>query len=287
MKVLEAFRPSQAVKNTLSRAALEIRSLTGSSHYRRFVIVGTARTGSTLLINLLNSHSQVLAFGELFRSPTAIGWDVAPFTTYKSAKLIALYRSDPQRFLDKSVFRRWPQGYAAIGFKLFYYHARIAPFNAVWEYLAQNTDIYVLHIKRRNVLEQFVSLKLAHTTDVWSLTEPVMRQPEPLRLEIEDCRKHFELIRSVESDCDVFFARHQVKNIYYEDLTADRDAGIASVEKFLGLKDEKLSTELVRQRTLPLSKAIANYKELKQAFAKTEWADFFHQSVVLSGRPVE
>jgi LPS sulfotransferase NodH len=276
MKGLDAFRPSQAVKNTVARAALEIGSLTGSSHYRRFVIVGTARTGSTLLINLLNSHSQVLAFGELFRSPTAIGWDVAPFTTYKSAKLIALYRSDPQRFLDKSVFRRWPQGYAAIGFKLFYYHARNAPYNAIWEYLAQNTDIYILHIRRRNVLEQFVSLKLAHTTDLWSLTEPVMRQPEPLRLEIEDCRKHFQLIRSFEKDCDVFFARHQVKSIYYEDLTEDRDAEIAKVEKFLGLKDEKLSTELVRQRTLPLSQAIANYKELNQAFAQTEWADFFH-----------
>jgi LPS sulfotransferase NodH len=274
MKALDTIFPV-ATKNRLARTALNIRSLTGSSHYRRFVIVGTARTGSTLLINLLNAHSQVLAFGELFRSPEGIGWDVPPFLTYQSAKLLALYRADPQRFLHTSVFRRWPQSYAAVGFKLFYYHARNAPYSAIWEYLAQNPDIYILHIKRRNILEQYLSLKLARVTEVWSITEPAAREPKPICLNIEDCRKHFQWVCSLENDCETFFARHKVKDIYYEDLALDSDAEMASVEKFLGLNEEKLNTQMVRQRTLPLSRAIANYNELKHAFAETEWADFF------------
>ncbi|MGH6841760.1 MAG: Stf0 family sulfotransferase [Methylocella sp.] len=249
--------------------------MTGSTHYRRFVIVGTARTGSTLLVNLLNAHSQVLAFGELFRSPEGIGWDVRPFLNYESAKLLALYRADPQRFLHTSVFRRWPQSYAAVGFKLFYYHARDAPYSVIWEYLAQNLDTHILHIKRRNILEQYLSLKLAHDTEVWSITEPAEREPMPICLNIEDCRKHFQWVRSLENDCETFFARHKVKDIYYEDLALDSDAEMASVEKFLGLNKEKLNTRMVRQRTLPLSHAIANYHELMRAFAKTEWADFF------------
>lgn len=274
MRALGTFLPV-ATKNRLVRTALNIRSLTGSSHYRRFVIVGTARTGSTLLTNLLNAHSQVLVFGELFRSPEAIGWDVPPFLTYKSAKLLALYKVDPQKFLHTGVFRRWPQSYAAVGFKLFYYHARNAPYSAIWEYLDQNTDIYILHIKRRNILEQYLSLKLAHVTEVWSSTEPAKREPKPICLEVEDCRKHFQWVRSLENECETFFARHKVKNIYYEDLALDSGSEMVCVQKFLGLNDEKLNTRMVRQRTLPLSRAIANYAELKHAFAQTEWSGFF------------
>lgn len=229
MKALSAFGSSAVIQDALARAALDIRSIAGHDDYQKFVIVGIARTGSTLLVNLLNSHSQALAFGELFRSPETIGWDLAPFSTRGGARLLALYRSDPLAFLRKGVFRRWPRSIAAVGFKLFYYHAREYPYSAAWDYLGKNTDILVLHIKRKNILEQYLSLRLAHLTDVWSSTQASAAAPGPIALEAGACRAHFAQVRAFEAECDAFFARHHVKTVYYESLTGNRDAEMQEI----------------------------------------------------------
>jgi LPS sulfotransferase NodH len=267
---------SSAFRDVLARAMLEIRSfLSGSASYRRFVIVGIARTGSTLLIDLLNSHSQALAFGELFRSSDAIGWDVRPFTTLQNGRLLTLYQSDPLTFLQRNVFRSWPREIAAVGFKLFYYHARVHPYSAIWDYLSMETDVRILHIKRRNILEQFLSLQRAHLSNIWSSTQLSKEITPPLRLEAEACKMHFSRVRRFEAECDTFFARHLVKSVYYEDLIARRAAEMQDVFDFLGLRKEPVSAQIVRQRTEPLASVIANYGELKEFFVNTEWAEFF------------
>src|SRR6516225_7567922 len=164
MNVLIRLRPR---KEALARAVLDLRSIRGTTSYTKFVIVGIARTGSTMLISQLNNHSQALAFGEIFRSQDSIGWDVAPFRSYQSRKLLALYSSDPIGFLEKHVFRNWPRNHKAVGFKLFYYHARTSSQRSVWDYLVNRPEIHILHIKRRIVLGQYVSLQLAHMTNIW------------------------------------------------------------------------------------------------------------------------
>jgi LPS sulfotransferase NodH len=277
VNALAAIRPSRAHRDAIARAVLRLRSLNGSNDYRRFVVVGIARTGSTLLVNLLNAHSRVLAFGELFRSPDAIGWDTAPFNTSRSAKVLALYRADPAAFINECVFHRWPRRYGAVGFKLFYYHARQLPHSRVWDYLAANPDIRILHIKRKNILKQYYSLELAHKTNVWVSKAPTDEQP-PLRLEVDACRRHFAWVRNLEDECAAFFRAHQTRDIYYEDLSADIESEMKGVQDFLGLKHEQLSVKTVRQRRKPLSQAIINYAELKHAFEATPWAEFFEDT---------
>jgi LPS sulfotransferase NodH len=276
MNALALIRPSRASRDAIARAVLRLRSLSGSDNYRRFVVVGIARTGSTLLVNLLNDHSRVLAFGELFRSPETIGWDIAPFNTLRSAKLLALYSADPVVFIDECIFRRWPRGWGAVGFKLFYYHARQLPFSRVWEYLAANRDIRILHIKRRNILEQYYSLQQAHKTNVWASSKVAgANEQPPLRLEIDACRQHFTWVRCLEDDCTQFFKAHEMKEVYYEDLAANSGREMKGVQDFLGLDHERLSVKMARQRRRPLSDAIVNYAELKCAFEDTPWAGFF------------
>src|SRR5438045_1151908 len=108
MRSMSAAMSAPNFKDKVSRAVLAGKSLVGTNNYRKFLIVGAARTGSTLLVDLLNSHSQAIAFGELFRSVDSIGWDIPPFATCQNEALITLYKSDPRAFLQKSVFRRWP-----------------------------------------------------------------------------------------------------------------------------------------------------------------------------------
>jgi len=266
--------------DALARAMLQLRSLRGGRGYRKFVILGIARTGSTLLVELLNAHSQVQAFGELFRSMDAVGWDVPPFATHQSPKLLALYRSDPLAFLERCVFRRWPAAYEAVGFKLFYYHARQPPHAMVWDNLAADRSIRIIHVKRANVLSQYCSLQLAHKTDVWSSRRAPAGEPPPIRLEVDACREHFAAVRAWEAECALLFRSHSVFDLYYEDLVSDRDRQLQAIQTFLELRHEPVSSALVRQRRRPLSRDIANYDELKRAFAGTQWAGFFSETAV-------
>lgn len=262
-------------RDRFERAVLKLRSISGTSRYRKFVIVGTARTGSTLLINLLKSHNQVRVFGELFRSTETIGWDVKPFATFQPPDVVSLYRTDPVAFLEGHVFRRWPRTCKAVGFKLFYYHARTPEHSIVWDYLAADRDICVLHLRRRNLLAQYYSLRLAHQTNSWTKSAKPQGNPPPMNLDPQECRDHFGWVRALEEDCAAFFARHDVHDIWYEDLVADQAKTIAAVQERLGLAREFVKPTIARQRITPLRLAVANYDDLSTRLADTPWSVFF------------
>ena len=270
-----ALLPSPAVREAFARGALHARSALGGRSYRRFVVVSVARTGSTLLTNLLNAQGQVLAFGELFRGDGAIGWDRWPFYSHQNARLRRLHETQPIAFLATEVFRRWPRPIAAVGFKLFYYHARTGAQAQVWDYLRADPAIAIIHLKRRNILEQYVSLRVAHESNVWSTSSP--RPPaEPIRLDPDACLRHFEEVRAQETQCETFFGPGRMHSVDYEDLVADRAGTMARIAACLGVELGPLKAKIVRQRTQPLSAAIANYDELREAFAGSPWEAFFH-----------
>ena len=275
MKPLARCTGSPPIDEAIARLWLDARSLSGGRAYQRFLIVGVARTGSTLLLNLLNAHPRVLAFGELFHGDGAIGWDTPPFLTRQSARLRALLETEPLRFLETAVFRRWPAQVQAVGFKMFYYHARSGAPAAVWTHLRDMPDLAIIHIKRRNILEQHLSLKLAHATNVWSVTSPPAAPGEPIRLDPEECRRHFEKVRGQETDCDAFFAGRRVLTLDYEDLVADRTSAMERVAVHLGVPARGLEARVVRQRVQPLAQAIANYDELRASFTGSPWESFF------------
>ena len=275
MKRLRLSGLPQPAQDWLERAILDLRSIGGHRDYTKFVIVGIARTGSAVLLDLLNSNRQVLAFGELFRTPEAIGWDIRPFGGSYDRRFLPKYRTDPRAFIDDVVFGPRPPVVRAVGFKLFYYHAQEAPFSDVWTRIVGDRNMRIIHLMRRNILAQFASLKLAHQTQVWSATRKTAARTEPIRLTPEECRRHFEHVRHYERECDALFGDHQKLSIYYEDLVRTKEAEMMRVLDFLRVRAEPGSnTKLVRQRTVPLSKAIANFSELCAAFRNSEWEAF-------------
>jgi LPS sulfotransferase NodH len=263
--------------DTLERAVLKLRSIPGTSRYRKFVIVGTARTGSTLLINLLRNHGHVRVFGELFRSQDAIGWDVKPFATLQSSDVVSLYRADPVAFLENHVFCRWPRPCRAVGFKLFYYHARTPEHSVVWDYLEADPELRVIHLRRRNLLAQYYSLRLAHQTNSWTKSATPKGDPMPMTIDPQECRDHFGWVRALEEDCAASFAQHDVHDVWYEDLVGDQQRTMAGIQDFLGLARHAAKPTIARQRNTPLRVAIANYDDLSKALIRTPWSVFFDE----------
>lgn len=285
MKIFRRGPESAQWDDRFGRAMIDMRSLAGGRAYRRFVVVGIARTGSTLLLSLLNSHPNALAFGEIFRGDGRIGWDTPPFGSRQNAALAQRIETRPLDFIEEEIFRRWPRDIRAVGFKLFYYHARQGVQAAVWDYVRDDPEIAIIHIKRRNILEQLLSLKNAERTNMWSTSVSPSAEPEPIRLDPQACRVHFEEVRAYEDECDAFFEGRPVTAIDYEELVADRTAAMGGICAALDLPQGVMEPRIARQRTAPLSRSIANFEELRAAFSGSPWAHFFDEGgETLSGQ---
>jgi LPS sulfotransferase NodH len=247
--------------------------LLGHAGYTPFVILGRSRVGSNLLRGLLNGHPAVTAYGEIFRDTRSLDWDHTGY--FQSGVGAALLRRDPVGFIDRRVFGRYPRGIRAVGFKLFYYHARDGRDAGVWPYLVGRHGLRVLHLKRRNILQTHLSRKRAALTDRWVNTSGQPEAPIAVELDYEECRKDFEQTRAWEDECDRLFAGHERVDVAYESLAGDYQAEAARIQAFLGLPLHAVAPSTYQQARQPLHHTITNYADLKARFAGTPWEGFF------------
>jgi len=209
-----------------------------------------------MLISFLNSHPNIKAQGEIFSN---------------------LNGKNYKEILNK-VFSRQPYYIKAKGFKIFYYHPQDDNSCDIWNELANMVGLYVIHLKRRNILRTLISRKIAGMQDVWETTKTNTSNRVNEKVvkftvgELENC---FEQTRRWENDVDRMFSDHQVLNIYYEDLIKSPEIELKKIADLLDLRYKKLRTNLKKQNPEETSKLISNYEELKAAFEGTEWGSFF------------
>jgi hypothetical protein len=224
---------------------------------------------------LLSSHPAALTLGEVFRNEETIDFDHPDFPC--TPQVLQLYQSDPAKFLEAVVYRRAPVHVQAVGFKLFYYHARTQPYRALWETLEQQPEIHVLHIKRRNILHTHLSRENAEKSGSWVNTSGKNEKHHAVRLDYEECLLDFMRTREWENQADQFFDRHPILQVDYDDLASNTSQVIAQVQDFLGLEKAAVTPRTYKQSRRSLSEAILNYTELKNQFSGTPWAEFFNE----------
>jgi hypothetical protein len=269
-------RAARAVRRSivgLRHALSESSLIPGHTDYTRFVIVTSARTGSTLLTRSIGQNDKAIVYGEIMRRE-----DLFPPRFGQLSDSDHLFREDPARFLEKCVYHKYPTKIVAVGFKMFYVHApRDTQWGrAVWGYLAGRTDLRVIHLRRRNLLAALTSLKKAAETDQW-VNYSGAAQQNALPLDFEDTRASFEQSMAWEKEFAELFVGHPTFDLYYEDLTADFSAQMGGVQEFLGLPVRDLTPATSKRPSPPLSRQIANYDELKSQFTGTPWAVFFEE----------
>jgi LPS sulfotransferase NodH len=256
---------------------LEHRLLPGRQDYTRFIVLGRSRTGSNFLRGLLNSHPQVVVYGEIFQNKKEIGWALPGFSN--SARLMQEFHQEPVKFVEKRVYKKFPPNTRAVGFKIFYYHAQDEDWHPVWDYLKQQREVKVLHITRQNMLRTHLSRKLAMATDTWVDTSGQTSRPKSVRLDYAECLQDFEQTWNWQQEYPRFFSEHEFMEIVYEDLAADYRPVMKDVLTFLGVEAnlDLIKPETFKQAQTPLSTAIENYQELKEKFSDTQWAPFFEE----------
>jgi LPS sulfotransferase NodH len=248
----------------------------GHLDYERFIILGQARTGSTFLQSLLNSHSQIVAFGEIFRRFDAIFWDYSSYPRNVPRRQLCAFRDDPIGFLETHVYAKFPKGISAVGFKLFYAHARHTRQRPLWTYLRDRRDLKIIHIKRRNVLRTHLSLETAKMVGRWrDLSVEPAGDDISILLDYDECLRKFAETREQERAHDILFANHAKMDLFYEELSRDYTSEMRRVQQFLGVECQVVAPTTHKQARRPLSVAISNYDELAARFKDTPWEAFF------------
>ena len=254
--------------------AIDVGLEHGHRTYRRFVILGQGRTGTNFLRGLLNSHGAILAFGEVFRSDSEISWGIPLWHTSRGA--LSLAGTDANAFLDRHIFRAYPESIEAVGFKLFYNHAREASRRRVWDRIVDAHGPAVVHLTRRNLLKSLVSLRRAEMDGRWVATRPTTSRPmEKVRLTYEECVGYFEQSLRWQDEHESRLGGQPRLNVVYEDLVSRGPLEHVRILEFLGVPPRQLRPGTLQQSHGPLRDVLANFAELERRFSGSRWQPFF------------
>lgn len=243
----------------------------------KFIINCAARSGSTMLVNLLRSNPQVLCHGEVIGADR-IGHIAGTYGQARSQDsrvdetLAELRRADPVRFLYDVVFDA--QGRKVVGFK-FKTDEALDPRHAdIATLIREDRDIKVVHLRRRNVLDQYISHQVVlHQTGMTLLKEGEDR-PEVQPFEV-DVRSAVEYVLDVlrrEAESEHIYSGHRSFAVDYEDVSQDGHPSLEGLQAFLDVAPRDLTTPtrkiLQRNDTL-----VTNIDDLREALRLMGLAD--------------
>lgn len=266
-----------------------------SEHARssvKFAIVAHPRCGSNLLSSALREHPQIRMYGELFNDEAdertrafAAGVRNRPSEqVYYAAVRGASYTGGQcaGTFLLTRIFRdQSADRPAAIGFKIFHDQARATPLaRTAWTYLEKDTEVRIIHLVRRNLLQALLSLRTALTTDIWAVRvgEPAPASLPILEFSSDEAEAYFHNILEQQRATMALLSspRRQVLTLEYErDLASNLEFALTRVQEFLEVPHRRLEPALCKQGTVPVRHRIANYENLKRHFSNTPFGEFF------------
>lgn len=236
-----------------ARARLSRRAFRLLAADPRFVIVTTGRTGSELLVSLLDSHPRIACDSEILSIP----------------------RAYPRRL----VLRRSAQARArgrAYGFKLIAEHARLqSPHDrAVFLRGFAERGFRVIVLERRDLLQQVVSsvrgIETSHHHRRRDQGEfkPMRVDPVAVLCALAWFEDAINFVRSALTGVPVL-------NLVYEDDLLDIEQQQRAADRvceYLGLPSAPVKTDLVKIAPRSVSDQLANFDEVAALLAQTRFA---------------
>ena len=237
----------------------------------RAVILTTQRTGSTFLVECLDSHPQVECASEIL-----IGAADRPSPEYRGrfkrvAKIARVFRSGAWRPSHR-MERFYTEGTAPVRVFKVMYNQLAHPVAS--RYLQQHEEIRVLHLRRHNLLKVHVSKLLMPKRARVQVFEPVAAVQ--IHVDPAEAIASMQAARALYSRYDEFFARHPRLPIAYEELIDGNQLQADTAAKvcdFLGIELQAMHSRIVKLNPESLREMVTNYDELADAVRRSEFAD--------------
>lgn len=236
---------------------MKIRS--GVSVDSKFVIVGQGRTGSQLLVSLLNKHPEIYCDSEIFH-PEYFGKIIWPKSYIKSREMLAEKK-------DKSVY----------GFKVKHYQLlndqKIKP-KKLFEYLNQEGWKFI-YLNRSNLLRHSLSNFKANESGVYHSAEK--KQYQKLKIDPQELISYMKGKEQFKKEeCEALEGISYLSVNYEKDLSnAECQQRTANqIFEYLNLQSVDVRSEYKKTSLKDLKDMIENYEEVKTALVKTKFVKF-------------
>lgn len=129
----------------------------------KFIILSGFRSGSTVVGLSLLSHPEVHYFGELFNPSLNRRIEESSHKTCgRNLRIKSPYQFRHCNINDAgyeylSDFYSQDVPFKSIGFKLMNHHLPLGTQDDVWDYITEHTEIKIIYIQRKNMLEKVCS----------------------------------------------------------------------------------------------------------------------------------
>jgi LPS sulfotransferase NodH len=239
-----------------SRAYLASRGGHGDA-VRRFVIVTTGRTGSELLVSLLNSHPQIACDGELLHDKHR--W--------------------PDRLVAGRVERAHRRGKLAYGFKVQptqIHDVQDLEAPVTWVRSMYAKGWRVIHLRRENRLEQAISVVRRETMQ-GHFRQGQGGRFEPVALDPYVLMGSMCLIGHSEQRIEELLMGVDHYRISYEGnllQPADQEATVAHICRMLDLEPQATTTDFVRVTPTSMRESVTNYDEIATVIRQNSFARY-------------
>jgi LPS sulfotransferase NodH len=266
-----------------------------NNNYKRFVIIGTNRCRSTYLTSLLRNHSNIVCYGELFH-PEKIDFRYYGFPQ-NNAKLLSYRNKYPVEFMNKIIFRNYPEQVHSIGFKLFYDQLGKNKTKVLKDIFSKKEDVLIIHLKRRNLLKMYLSLQKANQTNKWSyydecyikeaknlgISESLGLENEnipsntpvcPLYIDTNKLIRYFNETEKQENIFDSLISSYFTQEIIYENFISDTPSHLEKIFTALSIPYETLYSPYKKTPSSALNKLIMNYDQVQKVLINTKWNNF-------------
>lgn len=239
-----------------------------------FAIVGVQRTGTTLLMSLLDQHPDIVCVGELFQYRTEdVQYGIRRFRAY-------VHDSPRRRVLDLVRWRGIVYDYldtafppfveSTTGFKIML--DQIRRYRPVLDYFKQN-QYKILHVVRSNVLKTHISRLRARRSGIYHSSQPItgakIRIPvTSLIQELALLSENNARLASLVSELGLPFHTTMYESLHGEKWPAEQQ----SILLFLGVDpDVELRPMSVKLTADDLAQVIENYDQVVRILENTPY----------------
>lgn len=223
----------------------------------KFVIIAELRSGYQFLSQLLNSHSNIRCFGEIFGSDKSVRQQ--SFFRFQN-KIPAIEENENIIYYIEKMNKKVAEdkNINSYGFKLNYVDCKQNNnWKNIWDYIKKN-NWKIIHLKRLNLLDRLISYKLASKTGKWSWA----KYDSKIDISFQELEFHYNQSKSWQQWTNDYFKNCSLIDINYEDLTNKTKETCERIQCFLNVKNEILTAELPKQRVGKQCYFISNYKKL-------------------------
>lgn len=230
---------------------------------KSFVVFGMGRTGSTLLLTLLNSHPQIYNEGELFRLGA---W------SRSLQPLARIFQHYPMPYLAYRHLRmRLRTGKMVYGFNL---HTKLHTKQLVdtpgFLQHVQRKGWKIIHLQRASLFDQVISELVGDQTQRYfgdNAPEPSLE----LTLALDKFYKFLERAAKIRSQHQQLLTTLPHLTVTYEEDLAQDTAWLATVTRICDYLElpapTQVKSSVTKPWSRPYSEVVLNYNELQEAFS--------------------